>query len=353
MKPILSEPYRAAGYWRVRWTDPATGERRQRSLGAVAKVTRTQARAMAREIEAAINQPAPEAVTLRAWADRYLAAKTTARPGTLEEIERVADSLCGALGERRVLSSITPEDAEGWRLGLEDRKRDGRPIAVNTVRKYIRQAKTMFGEAVKKRVLSTNPFAAESGAMVVTDPDWTPIGPKFTAYLDAIADDAVRTLAGLAGYAGLRRGEAQRLTWADVGWETRRLVIRTPEGRATTKHRYREVPMVPELYALLQRRYEACGEGGMPVGPLAPSTVYLRLRTAAKAVGLPDYGKPLHALRAMRESEWLSKYPLLTVTAWLGHSPRVAQQHYARPLDAEFDAAARGPTLTPETAGNR
>lgn len=352
MQPMVSEPYRAAGYWRVRWTDPTTGERRQRSLGSVAKVTRTQARAMARVIEGGINQPVPEAVTLRAWSDRYIAAKTTARPGTIAEIERVADSLCAALGKNRVLGSITPEDAEGWRMGLEVRMRGSKFIAVNTVRKYIRQAKTLFTEAVKKRVLVTNPFDAECGAMVVVDPDWKPIGEKLPAFLDAIADDAVRTLAGLAGYAGLRRGEAQRLTWADVDWNERRLVVRTPEGRATTKHKYREVPLVPQLYAMLQRRYEACGDGSMPVGPQAASTVYLRLRTAAKAVGLPDYGKPLHALRAMRESEWLYNYPVLTVTAWLGHSPRVAQQHYAKPLAREFDAASRAPTLTPETVRN-
>jgi integrase len=352
MRILLSEPYEAAGYWRVRWTDPRTGLRRSRSLGRVGKVSRTEARRIARELEDRIGEDTAGPVTLAAWSDRYCAAKTTARPATVEELQRTGTFLADHFGKGRVLDSITPADAEGFRVWLEGRTvgtTNPRPIALNTVRKHIRNAKAMFAQAVAQGYIENNPFRAESGSMVVVDPDWRHIGAKWGPFYDAITPAEVRVLAALCRWAGLRRGEAERLEWGDVDWQACRLTVRTPEGRRTTKARHRQVPIVPALYAVLRERYEAVGAGGHPVGLLAPSTIYARLRAAGKAVGLPEYGKPLHALRAMRESEWLSEFPLLTVTAWLGHSPRVAQQHYARPLDSAFDAAAGRATLTAET----
>lgn len=54
--------------------------------------------------------------------------------------------------------------------------------------------------------------------------------------------------------------------------------------------------------------------------------------TDAKAIALlaRQYGvtKPMHTLRKSLESDWLAKYPIADVAAWLGNSPTVAMKHY-------------------------
>jgi hypothetical protein len=41
-----------------------------------------------------------------------------------------------------------------------------------------------------------------------------------------------------------------------------------------------------------------------------------------------EWQKPMHTLRKSLESDWLAKYPIADVAAWLGNSPAVAMKHY-------------------------
>ncbi len=62
------------------------------------------------------------------------------------------------------------------------------------------------------------------------------------------------------------------------------------------------------------------------------------LRKLTKA-GIPPWPKLWHALRASAETDLAARFPLHTVTAWLGNTPTVATKHYLMVTDADFDSA--------------
>ncbi len=47
-----------------------------------------------------------------------------------------------------------------------------------------------------------------------------------------------------------------------------------------------------------------------------------------------------HALRASAETNLAARFPLHTVTAWIGHTPQMAERHSFMVRDEEFDRAA-------------
>ena len=59
----------------------------------------------------------------------------------------------------------------------------------------------------------------------------------------------------------------------------------------------------------------------------------------------------LQNLRASCATDWVEKYPSHVVAKWLGHSPKVAAQHYLMSRDHHFDDVVAGggaaePSLT-------
>ena len=70
------------------------------------------------------------------------------------------------------------------------------------------------------------------------------------------------------------------------------------------------------------------------------------LRKLTKA-GISPWPKLWHTLRASAETDLATRFPLHTVTAWLGNTPTVAQKHYLMVTDADFDKAASVATQIP------
>lgn len=46
-------------------------------------------------------------------------------------------------------------------------------------------------------------------------------------------------------------------------------------------------------------------------------------------------------LRASRETELMQTFPVHLVTAWIGHTPLIAQKHYLQVIDADFTRTAK------------
>lgn len=192
--------------------------------------------------------------------------------------------------------------------------------------------------AVKVEILDRNPFAHESGANPPLDQDWPYIDAKATQkLLEACETEGEKMVIALCRYAGLRRGEALRLTWQDVDLDRRRLTV-AHAGVRTTKRRARVVPICPELAAMLNRQ-GMLDSSPVVAGLSASSSGYRRTRELFRRAGMPDVGT--HTLRKSRATEWIEDgHDPYAVAKWLGHSVTVAQQHYHRATDAQMDRAA-------------
>lgn len=58
----------------------------------------------------------------------------------------------------------------------------------------------------------------------------------------------------------------------------------------------------------------------------------------------------LQNLRASCETDWVEEYPAHVVAPWLGHSPKVAAQHYLMSREHHFEHVVNGGVATAATS---
>ena len=126
------------------------------------------------------------------------------------------------------------------------------------------------------------------------------------------------------------------------------------------EHAVRVVPICPELRTILADAFEQAEAGATLIVPMAArKSVSLRThqeRIIAKA-GHEPWPRLFQNLRASCETDWVERYPAHAVAKWLGHSPKVAAEHYLMSREHHFgdvvggcDRPCRGPEaplLTP------
>ncbi len=110
-------------------------------------------------------------------------------------------------------------------------------------------------------------------------------------------------------------------------------------------HAVRIVPICPELRAILADAFEQAEPGSSLVVPSAArATVNLRthLERIITKAGHRPWPRLLQNLRASCETDWVEEYPAHVVASWLGHSPKVAAQHYFMSREHHFEDVVSG-----------
>jgi len=347
-------------YWQAVIVDHL-GRAKAKSIGRKDAMTKRQAMKAAR-IWAAEHADNPIAATARAitllqWRDRYVATRTDISPLTLSDHDRTLTLLSHHFGDLEVRRLGRP-DAKDFRVWLESQpgRGDGNPtMSEATVRKHIRNCKTIFGAAVDEGWRTDNPFSKEKSSVPETPNDWQYVDLETFGRLLEELPIEYRTAAALARLAGLRLSEATFLRWSDINWSDRTITVRIRGGRATTKQRHRTVPIAPQLHDLLtDALLMGAFEMETPdldldhVAPLAGENLQRPLRRAAERIGAA-WAKPFHTLRKNCETDWLASYPVMDVCRWLGHSPAVAMRHYHQTTASTMRRAA-GLDTTPSPA---
>lgn len=235
--------------------------------------------------------------------------------------------------------------AADWRDKIAERDDDGNQVSESTVRRYVREARCFFGQAVTEKIIQENPFTGIAGTSLDVDKTWATVTRKdLDQILAACPSDEWRMLFSLCRLAGLRRGEAMRLKWQDVDLNGGRLIV-LHTGKRTTKKRTRQVPITPELEKILFPAFMADGNNEYVCGRLRYSersgNIHRDARAIIEKAGLDVYSKPFHTLRKNLETEWMNEYPLSVVCEWLGNSPEVAMKHYTRAEEEHFARASR------------
>ena len=287
--------------------------------------------------------------------------RAVVKPSTRLAYQQTLTSIVTFFGENRDVSTITTEDADEWRVAIstaaagEGRRKKKRTTSDNrlapaTVAKRIHVARRVFGKAKTWGWITENPFGhLRAGSQS---------NPSRNHYVDVQVTEAVlaacaglqwQALVGLCRYAGLRcPSEVGLLRWADVDFHHGRLQVRSPktEGHGG-EHAVRLVPMVPRLRAILGEVFDAAPAGESIVVPMA-ARAQANLRTTLTKVIERAHCQPwprlFQNLRASCETDWAQTYPAHVCAKWLGHSPRIAQDHYLMVRDHHFQDAASGGT---------
>jgi len=135
----------------------------------------------------------------------------------------------------------------------------------------------MFGDAVKRELLRTNPFDGVSTANVGSDRKAFVDRATSLSVMAELPDAEWRLVFALCRWGGLRIGEVKLLQWSDVKTSTNRLRVHSPKT-ARQGEPTREVPLFPELAQAPAEADAAATEGGVWIAPMMQSRTQAALR---------------------------------------------------------------------------
>lgn len=283
----------------------------------------------------------PEAATLEAFVQSYIRSRKDLKAGTRINYTQTKRNLLEFLGADKPLQDISAGDADEWRIHLVDQG-----LSPSTVARRVKHAKTVFGAAVRKRLIESNPFAElKGGSMSNAEKFRFVTRAEAAKVLDACPDDQWRLIVALARFGGLRcPSEVLALTWNDINWEQGSIRVPSPktehiEGRAS-----RTIPLFPELLPYLQAVFDEAEPGTVHVITRYRET-NKNLRTQfgriVKRAGLDAWPKPFQNLRSTRETELAEDFPEHVICQWIGNSIPVARRHYLQVTDEHFKRAVQ------------
>ena len=321
--------------WYLRYVD-ADGRRKQRASH---QPSHAQAKRMLVEIEARIARgklgiaERPEQLRVGELIERFV---------TEYDSPRVRDRAAWEQKARTGLASMLPElserDAVCFPIDAAERLRNQllRRYKPNTVRQKLAYLATAFAWALRKGLVTSNPFAglrkprAEHRVEYLSREEVQ----QLLATADAHTDERSRVAAiavRLGVYAGLRVGEIFGLTWRCVDLKAKLLTVSKSYESATKSGKTRQVPMADELVAALSAWRQHCPatrEGVVcPVIRTDPGSVWSAVKRRRpelvplyRVAGLSVPSSPWHALRHTFASHFLmSGGGLLTLQRLLGH----------------------------------
>ena len=269
------------------------------------------------------------------------------KPTTVRNYRVTADHLIRYFGEDRPIGSITAGDAEDFADDLRKPNAKGVKRAEATVSKQIRRGREFFGYAVKKELVSKNPFSEVRVGVERNDARRSFVTREdFAAVLDQVTDPQTRLALAAGRFVGLRiPSEIVGLRWDHVDWEKKRILIHSPKTEAEATGGMRWVPIFADFAPYLEEAFDRAESGAIFVisqGRENHLSQLWRKRTiqAIKRAGLKAWPRLLHALRGSCESELVKQFPITTVAKWMGHSVKVASEHYVSVTDSDFQKAA-------------
>jgi integrase len=255
-------------------------------------------------------------------------------------------------GPDRDVSTISANDGDGWRTALLESG-----YAKATVSRTIKLARQFFRWGLKRGLVTHNPFL-EVKAGNETNPARLEFIDRDTVarVMDMAPSIQWRLLIALSRFSGLRvPSEAFRLRWADVDWDRGRLYVRSPKTEHHDHGAGRHVPIFPEVRDHLLAAFEQAEPGTERV--LSEFRVgynpHTELRRLIIRAGVKPWPRTWHNLRASRQSELVSEFPIATACEWLGNSKLIAAGHYVQTLDADWQRAIGGGAQSGAESGAR
>jgi len=271
---------------------------------------------------------------LGAYLTAYIDGRSDVKPVTRTNYKQTRRLLVEYFGENHSLKAITKADAERWRRWMMSEK----ALAVASVSKHGKRAKTMLSDAVKDRLLAESPFADLKGGNESNSERHRFIGPDVASkVLAACPDDDWRLIFTLARFGGLRcPSEVLALRWSDVDWSAGRLRIES------SKTGLRFFPMFPEIRTALQDSFESAPDGAVYCVERyrgAMQNLRTQFGRILERASVEPWPKLFVNLRSTRRTELQEKFPDHVVNKWLGHSGKVAEKHYLQVTEEHWTQA--------------
>ena len=273
-------------------------------------------------------------------------------------------SLLNFFGDERDISTISHEDAHQYRKWLDERRikktkqtPKGQPLADNTKRKHMDNAKVFFNGAKRRGLVPFNPFEHQiSSTKPNRERDYFLNREDTERILEACPDSEWRLLVALWRYSGLRKMEVFQLTWGDVLSSQGRMRVHATK---TAHHEGKDIRYVPlrDIREHLEDVFQSLVGGGVPAdAPIITrfsatnSNLDKPFTSILHRAGLVPWPKLFQNMRASCETEWLNEgHPAHVVAAWIGHSVKVQRDSYAQITDGHYESFNSHPEKNSES----
>jgi integrase len=281
---------------------------------------------------------------LLAYWDKYVDRRSDLSGSTVKGFHTARLHVRAFFGDDRSLESVTVEESKQFARDLV-----AGGLSSSHSEKIVERLKQVFEAAVNSGALAANPLADVSirGVVDRTRKQYVPteIAAKV---LEQIATPECRAAFALARWCGLRTPhEHLALTWQHVDWAQSRLTI-----PAATKTGSRVLPLFP----LALRELSALDE----LAPSGATYIFVRNRRSAAVewrrqleraillAGVPQWSKLWVNLRASCRTDLEDRFPSHVCDAWLGHSTRVARDHYLQVTPDHWQTATNPAHSAPD-----
>ena len=302
-----------------------------------------------------INQKKSEIVaTVGNFLDGYLERRgDDVKDGTLVFYGHTIRNLKAVFGDDRKLSDINPGDADDFRRHLLNVEK----LSAATVVRRCTLARTFFKDAIRRRLIDSNPFEGVGKGSTANPERQRFIDRETIAKVIAACPNIQwKLLVALSRFGGLRvPSEPLLLRWQDVdtvNWQ--RMLVHSPKTEHHPGKASRVVPIFPEIRSYFEEAFELAEEGaewvlpalrkpGITSGDWRNVNFGTMFGKIIKRAGLVAWPRAWHNLRSSRQTELTDIFPSHVVTAWLGNSERIADKHYNQVLESHFEKALQIP----------
>lgn len=209
-------------------------------------------------------------------------------------------------------------------------------VAAASAAKEVRTLKAMLNWAVRSEFIGHNPIAiAKPPQDVVSNPMRWYSMEQLVAIYKATTDAKWRAAWQLMANTGMRRGEAHRLSWANVKDES--LVIASNEGARSKSKKWREIPLSVNATAALETLRNDT-EYVLPI--VSANSISLRFIDDAAGAGV---GGSIHSLRhSFGTHQALKGTPVRTLQQLMGHASIVTTMGYMHVAEEHLKQAIAG-----------
>jgi integrase len=283
-----------------------------------------------------------QSATLAEFIDAYLETRKDMKANSIRIYRSAGDSLVAHFGAGRNLRDINAGEAQEWRQAMANDN-----FAEATISKRVKVARQFFKIAMRKGIVSSNPFAEikAGGERNVSRMHFIDRA-TIDKVLNATADPEWQLIIALSRFGGLRcPSETLSLKFTDINWAEDRLTVPSPKTAHQGKP-FRIVPLFLELKAYLLQAAENAPDGAVYCISRYRDPKNANLRTGLlrilRRAGVKPWERLFHNLRASRQTELCNEFPSHVVAEWLGNTPDVADKHYLLVTEHHFEQAVKG-----------
>jgi len=241
--------------------------------------------------------------------------------------------------ESELLSSLTQVRMKQWKEFLKG------TLAESTIAGTITKVKAVFNWAVESGMIEKSPLdGVGRGSFVNREKDRFITMEEYRRLLDASPCQDWRVIIALARYGGLRApSEVLRLRWSDINWEKSRFYVSSSKTERYEGKEGRVVPLFEELREELEKLFFAQPEKTEFVitryRDPERSNLGTQFARIVKMAGVEPIQRPFDNMRASRSTEIYAEYGAFLESKWIGHSSKIAKDHYLQVREEDFERA--------------